>query len=73
MATSFSHLLICQLDGIAGHEYFDFKDFVEKITIKNRVQIAVQMCQIFKLHYKCVKFTNCQMKWCQSSCVMVIF
>ena len=27
----------------------------------------------YKLQYKCVKFTNCQRKWCQSSAVMVIF
>ena len=27
----------------------------------------------YKLQYKCVKFTNCQRKWCQSSFVMVIF
>ena len=66
MATLFSHFWICQLDRLSGQDLQILNwPYTAAMWCGFRILLNEKIKMEYKLQYKCVKFTNCQMKWGQ--------
>ena len=65
MAALFSHVWICLFDRIAGQHWHILNWPYTAAILIFRILLSEKIKMEYKLQYKCVKFTNCQMKWGQ--------